>query len=475
MSENTDLQFPCTERPEDPSHRSLLGIYGQRQEGLHMQRIKIHRGRLAPAQLAALADLAGRYTPDYPLHVTTRQDIQLHGVKPEDLPAVQRAIDQAGLTTLGACGDSLRNVTTCPENGLREGTPDVSAVADAIREAGESLPFIRDMPRKFKMSVSCCEDLCARPWINDLGLVARTDGTFRVIGAGSLGRRPATGIELRESLDIEIVVPFVVACLRFFNAEGNRQKRYSARWRHVRERMGDWEFRGYLDGCLSDELRNGDWPVPEMPIVSEGMEQRAHLRLPLGDLSVELAKDLAERAGEAGGTIRLGFEHDLFVFAPQPVDLSAELEDLADGPVVVACPGTTWCARGLSNSRQIETEVRKSWPEGLKLALGFSGCPNNCAHAAVADIGLTGRVKTIDGQRTHCFRLFAGGGRGCSPRMATELHRAVPQEEAPAVITWMADQYAASQHEAFADFITAEGAGLSRQIEERVGISAERK
>jgi sulfite reductase (NADPH) hemoprotein beta-component len=475
MSENTDLQFPCTERPEDPSRRSLLGIYGQRQEGVHMQRIKIHRGQLAPDQLAALADLAREYTPDYPLHVTTRQDIQLHGVRPEDLPAVQRAIDEAGLTTLGACGDSLRNVTTCPENGLREGTPEVSRVADAIREAGESLPFIRNMPRKFKMSLSCCRDLCARPWINDLGLVARPDGTFRVIGAGSLGRRPATGIELYESVELDEVVPLVVAALRFFNAEGNRQKRYSARWRHVRERMGDDAFKARLDQEFHEERQNGDWPVPQMPVVSDGIEERAHLRLPLGDLSVELAKDLAERAGEAGGTIRLGFEHDLFVFAPQPVDLSAELEELTDGPVVVACPGTTWCARGLSNSRQIETEVRKHWPEGLKLALGFSGCPNNCAHAAVADIGLTGRVKTIDGQRTHCFRLFAGGDRGFSPRMATELHRAVPQEQAPSIIKWLAEGYARSEHEAFADFIAAEGQRISRDIEDRLGISAERQ
>ena len=239
--------FPPEKRPDDPEQRSLLGIYDQRQEGLHMQRIKVHRGHLSPGQFRALAELTREYTPNYPLHVTTRQDIQLHGVKPGDVPAVQEGIRDAGLTTVGACGDSLRNVTTCPETGLRAGRPDVGGVADAMREAGESMPFIRDMPRKFKMSVSCCGDMCAKPWINDLGLVARDDGTFRAIGAGSLGRRPATGIELYESIEPSEVVPLTVAALKFFNAEGNREKRYSARWRHVRERMGDDAFLERLD------------------------------------------------------------------------------------------------------------------------------------------------------------------------------------------------------------------------------------
>jgi sulfite reductase (NADPH) hemoprotein beta-component len=468
MSQPIELEFPCTSKPDDPTVQSLLGIYGQRQEGVHMQRIKVHRGELSPEQLAALADLAGEYTPDYPLHVTTRQDIQLHGVHPDDLPAVHRAIDDAGLTSLGACGDSLRNVTTCPDNGLREGTPDVSGVADAIRAAGESLPFIRNMPRKFKISVSCCEDLCARPWINDLGLVARTDGTFRVIGAGSLGRSPATGIELRESLELDKVVPFAVACLRFFNAEGNREKRYSARWRHVRERMGDEEFVNYLDEMVAEELHTGDWPVPEMPTVSDGMEERAHLRLPLGDLKVDVAADLARRVGKAGGTIRLGLEHDLFVYAPEPVELTPDLKALTDGPVVVACPGNVWCSRGISNSRAVESELRDRWPDGAeKLTLGFSGCPNNCAHAAVADIGLTGKMVKQGGERVESFRLLAGGGLGKSPALGVELHPSVPQSKTAAIVAWLVKEYTEADYESVADFVKEKGSELSEEIANR--------
>ena len=474
MDNHDDLQFPCTERPDDPSERSLLGIYGQRQEGLHMQRIKVHRGELSPSQLAALAELAREYTPDYPLHITTRQDVQLHGVRPEDLPAVQQGIQEAGLTTLGACGDSLRNVTTCPENGLRKGTPDVGGVADAIREAAESLPFIRDMPRKFKMSVSCCDNLCARPWINDMGLVARPDGTFRVIGAGSLGRRPATGIELCESVDLEEVVPLVVAALRFFNAEGNRDKRYSARWRHVRERMGDAAFAERLDDEFAREKEEGTWPVPEMPVVSGGLEQRAHLRLPLGDLTPGQALGLAKGAEKAAGTIRLGFEHDLFVFAESELRLSPELESMSNGPSVVACPGTTWCSRGLSDSRGVERELRNDWPAGLNLSLGFSGCPNNCAHAAVADIGVTGRIKTLGGKRTRCFRLFAGGGNGRNDRLGVELHRSVPEGRTPGLVTWIAQQFADASQGSFPDFIDAEADRLRSQMEEQLDISAQR-
>ena len=465
-------KFPPEERPEDPEERNLLGIYDQRQEGLHMQRIKVHRGQLSPAQFKALAELAREHTPDYPLHVTTRQDIQLHGVKPGAVPSVQAAIKDAGLTTVGACGDSLRNVTTCPENGLQGGLPDVSQMADAMRQAGESLPFIRNMPRKFKMSVSCCTDFCAKPWINDLGLVARNDGTFRAIGAGSLGRRPATGIELYESIEPSEVVPLTVAALKFFNAEGNREKRYSARWRHVRERMGNHSFRERLDEEFKRELREGDWPAPDVPAVSNGLPLQAHLRLPLGDLEADTALELARSAQEAGGTIRLGFEHDVFVFAEEELHLGSNLRSLEGGPRIVACPGTTWCSRGLADSRRVERELREDWPEGLDLSLGFSGCPNNCAHAGVADIGVTGRIKELDGARTRCFRLWAGGGKGKTAELGRQLHAVVPQDEIVGAIVRVAQKYAPAGDGRFPRFVRQNEDGLIVAVEDEVSIPA---
>ncbi|MFW6159462.1 MAG: hypothetical protein ACOC8E_08905 [Planctomycetota bacterium] len=257
MTDRTQLPFPCDRRPDDPTVRGLLGIYDQRQEGLHMQRVKVHAGRISSGRLRALAAIAREHTPDYPIHLTTRQDVELHGVRPEDIPAVHHALADVGLTTVGACGDSLRNLTACPASGLLPGTYDLTDLVDELRAAGESLPFIRDMPRKFKISVSGCEEACARPWINDLGLVGGPHGRFRAIFAGSLGRRPGTGIELYDSLEPAELIPLAVAALRLFNAEGDREHRSKARSRHVRERIGDQAFAERIGELFGREKQGG--------------------------------------------------------------------------------------------------------------------------------------------------------------------------------------------------------------------------
>ena len=193
VTDGKPVRFPCERFPENPSLARLLGVYPQRPEGLFMQRVKAPAGRLTLEQWQGLAALAARYTPEYPLHVTTRQNLELHGVRKDDLPALQRGIDSLGLTGAAACGDSVRNITVCPRNECCPGTWDVSELVRAIRTAVESLPWRENLPRKFKISVSGCREACGRPWINDLGLVANPDGDFRVILAGSLAQNPTLG------------------------------------------------------------------------------------------------------------------------------------------------------------------------------------------------------------------------------------------------------------------------------------------
>ncbi|MFW6189564.1 MAG: hypothetical protein ACOC7T_03945 [Planctomycetota bacterium] len=465
------IDFPCEEVPEATDARRLLGIYEMRREGRLMQRIKVHAGRLTPEQLGALADTAARYTPEYPVHVTTRQDIELHGVRPPDVPGVQRRIRRMGLTTAGACGDTLRNVTTCPGCGLCPGGVDVSQAADAVRTAAESMPFITDMPRKFKISFSGCRNKCARPWINDLGFVALEDGRFRAVGSGSLGPRPGTGIELYESLGADQIVPLIVAALRFFNAEGDRENRGRARFRHVRERIGEHEFRSRLDEGFRRELKAGDWPVPAAPRCDEEGPAPIRFHLPKGDISQEAASELSEAAEATGAAVRIGFEHDLWVFSPEALSLSDRLRALRTGPSIVSCPGNTWCRRGIADTRGAEEGVRVAEGDGLAgLRLCFSGCPNNCAHAAVADIGLTGCIKSFDGVRTKCFRLYAGGGKGKDERLARRLHLGVPAELVPGVIEDLVAEYrrAAADDVSFADFAAHEREHLARMVEETV-------
>jgi sulfite reductase beta subunit-like hemoprotein len=393
-----------------------------------MQRVKVPLGRIRAAQLRALAWLAQRYTPAYPLHLTTRQDFELHGVRAEDLPAVQRGICEAGLTSVGACGDSLRNVTVCAGSGLDGGTWDVADLAKSVRTFAESLPWIRQLPRKFKISLSGCRRACARPWINDLGLVANPDGSLSVVVAGSLGPRPATGILLHQRMTPGEVLPLLAAVLKLFHAEGDRQRRARARLRHVRERLGDEEFRRRLDELVRREDGASASFEPRLRQVEQATPLRARLALPLGDMAPQAAVELADAVDAAGGEIRLGFQHDLLVYGDAPPRLSPTLKSLVDRPRVVACPGSTWCTRGIVDSRAAARRILSVLPDPCDLNVAVSGCPNNCPHAAVADIGLVGSIQKVDGRRRECFRVLVGGGNGQTPDLAAPLGAAVAFE-----------------------------------------------
>ncbi len=299
MTDLNPVRFPCESLPENPSEARLLGIYPQRPAGLFMQRVKAPAGRMTLEQWRGLAELAARYTPDYPLHVTTRQNLELHGVREEDLPAVQRGIDSLGLTGAAACGDSVRNIAVCPRNGCCPGTWDIGELVRAIRAAVESLPWREDLPRKFKISVSGCREACGRPWMNDVGLVANPDGGFRVILAGSLGAKPDLGLLVYDSLPLDDVLPLVVAVLRLFHAEGDRTNRSRARLRHLRQRLGEETFRSRVDELLKQEKREGHWPTPALRPVETAVPPRERLDLPLGDIAPDMVVEMVEAVGTA--------------------------------------------------------------------------------------------------------------------------------------------------------------------------------
>lgn len=429
MSGDSQTGFPCEAVPEDPAAARLLGIYPQRGGELLMQRVKVAEGEIRPRQLRGLGVLAERYTPGYPLHVTTRQDVELHGLSAADVPAVQRGIVEAGLTTVGSCGDSVRNVTVCAGSGFHAGTWNVLGVAASIRSFMESLPWVRSLPRKFKISLSGCPRSCARPWINDLGLVANEEGTFSAILAGSLGRSPVTGRLLYEALQPGEILPLVSAVLKLFHAEGGRRRRGQARLRHLRERLGDEEFCKRISGLFEREKGELSVPEPSVPRVESEVPLRARLSLPLGDIAPEAAIALSYLVEASGAELRVGLQHDLFLFGGAPLPLGPWLRSMIDRPSLVACPGSTWCARAVADSRAAARRILGALPDDCRLSISVAGCPNNCPHAAVADVGLIGRVKRIGDQRVECFRVLVGGGHGQTPDLAREVHPAVPADK----------------------------------------------
>ena len=468
MAEGSEIKFPVDGLPQGAEAQKLVGIYAQRQEGLYIQRIRVPAGRISADQWRTVAELTRDHAPGYPVHVTTRQDIQVHGLPAESIPDVQSRLAAVDLSTVAGCGDSLRNVTACPEAGLALGTVDAEPVARALVQQAEGLPWIRDMPRKFKTSISVCDLLHARPYLNCLGLIARADGGFDAVGAGSLGPRPATGIKLFEGLSPAHIVPLFIACLRLFNAEGDRERRGRARFRHIRQRWGDDRFKKELEGLFRRERREGDWPGISVHHTRTGLSWSTRLQLPQGDMAPQVAVELADLLDQTGAKLRLGLEHSVYLFADEEQDLPENLAALQHGPRIIACPGSTWCSRGISDSREAERGIRETLPDESNLLIGISGCPNNCAHAAVADIGLTGRMVRNNGEKTPGFRMVAGGDQGRGPGLASEIHPAVPAEVVPDVVADIATEYneATDESEQFAQFATRSKERLSELVQQ---------
>ncbi len=401
----------------------LLGVYPQKQDGLYFQRIPIFGGAISAQQLLQIAELAIDYTDSTPLHLTTRQDIELHNIAESDLNAVQISLNDIGLPTVGAGGDSVRNITLCPCCEFNPEAFDVRPLAECIKFALRETSLLENMPRKFKISLAGCGNPQSKPYVSDLSFVATSATTVRVIGAGSLGARPETGIVLYESLSIEDVVPLTLAALAFFVNEGDRQNRRKARLRHVRQRFGDEVFCQKLSEYLErQKANNAAAPLP-LAKGESGWDHHLILQAVNGDLDAQHALLLARAAAEQNAKLRINLHHGIEIFSREPFILQEPLKALTDLPCIVACPGSTTCKNGLTNCPEVAAQLSEQLKgnevvQGKVIAL--SGCPNNCAHSSVADIGLSGQLKTIDGKRQEVYKILVNGGNGNTPDLAKQ-------------------------------------------------------
>lgn len=401
-----------------------------------MQRIRIPGGRISWPQWRKIAGLALKHTPGVPLHLTTRQDIELHDITGSSISAVHEGLAEVALTTFGAGGDSVRNLTVCAGCDLCRDAFDLLPLAGLVQSHLEQQPVIFNLGRKFKISFSGCEQACARPWVSDLGFIAQTTGLFTVIGAGSLGAKPALGIRFYKDFPAGNILPLCVAALEFFEQSGERQNRRRARFRHVREKLGDRAFLAELDSRLKQVKARQSWPNL-VPAGTDGHLRLLHrLQLPNGNIGPQEALDLADAAEPEGATLRINLEHAIELYGTEELKLPDSLAWLVNNPIIIACPGSTTCPRGLVNCRLAADRIRKELTkqQTKQFQISISGCPNNCAQSAVADIGLVGMTRKVNGMSTEHFRLFTGGGKGKNEKLAKQS-TAVPAEDVSETIS----------------------------------------
>ncbi|MFY3742558.1 nitrite/sulfite reductase [Anaeromyxobacter sp. Red801] len=250
------------------AYRVPRGVYGQRQDGVHMLRIKLPQGAVTGAQLRAIANVATRCSRGFG-HVTTRQNFQLNYVRPADLEPALRRLAGAGITTSGACGNTVRNVLACPRAGVSpDEVFDVTPYAEAFTRHFLRHPLGHSLPRKFKVAFEGCAADHVATAIQDLGFRARLrDGVrgFAVTVAGGTSSLCTAGALLVDFLPAADVLALGEAVIRVFHARGDRVNRHRNRLKFLVRALGFEPFRALVLEALEQVRAEGAPALPFDP------------------------------------------------------------------------------------------------------------------------------------------------------------------------------------------------------------------
>lgn len=467
-----------------------VGIYPQRQGGdAYMMRFKIPGGRLGSAAARTLGILAGEHGHGPERHpvwgsgycdITTRQDVQLHWVAMRDVPRIWDRLEEVGLTTVQACGDSARNVLCCPVAGVDAAeTVDAFAVAEAISGFFTGNREYANLPRKFKISVTGCVEDCVQAEINDIGLLPASGpggaaGFNLVVGGGlSDGARMASDIDVWVSP--EQAVELCRAIAQVFGELGNRENRGVCRMRYLVQELGPERFREEV------ARRSGFALVPAGEARTTayrsdhiGVHPQRQAGLNYVGLNVTVGRiagaDLAALAGLAeiygDSTLRLSTHQDLVLTGvpdDRVDDLLAEplLERYSPSPGpfargAVACTGNEFCrfaivetksrmagwAQAMDDQlRRLEGDRGAGSRDGGVIRMHLSGCSASCAQPQIADIGFRGETARRDGRLVEAVDVGLGGSLGPQAAFIDWVEGAMPAAEVPAGLTRLVAAY----------------------------------
>lgn len=447
-------------------YRLTRGVYGQRQLGVQMFRIKIPIGRLTSEQLIRIADVSEKYATGN-LHLTTRQDIQYHYVKLENSPKVWIELAEKQITAREACGNTVRNVTASPDAGIHPDEPfDVSPYAQATAEYFLRNPICQEMGRKVKISFSSNEADSAFGYFHDFGMIpkikienGKEKRGFKVFVAGGLGAQAMQAYVAHEFLPEEKLLPFIEAGIRVFDRFGEREKRFKARMKFL---LKTWGFEKWF-ATVNEELKGLEnqeiWidrqrfstidlpqsiSLPNIEIDDQTaydfwyktnvLKQKqvdfvaVKIKVQLGDIHADKARLFAAIVKRfAADDIRVTVNQGFLLRYVRPAHLpylykaldaiglaSPGFDTLAD---VTACPGTDTCNLAVTNSTglstRIEEVVLKEYPSLIlndDIKIKISGCMNACGQHTAANIGFHGSSIKKKPLVVPAMQLLLGGG-----------------------------------------------------------------
>ncbi|MFA1612379.1 nitrite/sulfite reductase [Halobellus rubicundus] len=508
--------IPEDEREMWFSRFKFWGVFHQRsgQESYFMIRLANTNGVLEPGQLRAIGEVARDYArgpasnPEFGdawIDLTTRQSVQLHWLKLEDIPEIWEKLEAVGVSSRSAGGDTMRNISGCPVAGRdKHEFVDSQSVLDEISEKLRGDDSLANMPRKFNISVTGCREGCAQDSINGIGLepAEKTiDGEavrgFNVrVGGGLGGREPRRARSLDVFVEPDRAYDVVRGFVELYHEHGNRENRQKNRSRFFVDEWGTEKIRDLLQAEYVDfELREAGTNLREEYTYNAGRSPEAGkhdhvgvheqndgkyyvgLSVPIGRLTAAETIELADLADEHGsGAVRLTRrQNPLIMDVPE-----GELDELLDASLLdthspdpnvftrgaMACTGTEFCSLALT-----ETKARMAatlrWlranvdlPDDVQqIKMHYSGCTADCGQALTADIGLQGMRARKNGEMVEALDVGVGGGIGTEPSFVEWIRQRVPADEVPGLLRNLLEAFAANREagQTFREWVEATG------------------
>ncbi len=496
---NPDFDFrEIAKRPfEDITPNELAmfkwsGVYHQLQPSFFMIRVVTPGGRMTTKQFNRAVDLGEKYAQDE-MCITTRQTLQYHWIRKEDIYKIIEGMAEVGITTKNGCGDVPRNIIG---DSLAGAGP--NQIGDSLKliqwmAEDDEIQNQRNLPRKHKISVASSNDALAQTLMNCQGWVpVERDGVvgWAFHAGGGLGARPYLAKLIFDWVPEERVLDVARATVEAFRRHGNRRVRAQARLKVVVDTMGARKFGDVLMDIMKekgvqglDTIEYAKNPVPNINRMSingeEVIPQKetgksiVRILIPRSELKTAESRTISKLADELGGGVIMFTNRQNIELHDVPNEnvekLIAALHEAGfrtDGheqlPDIVACVGTTMCKMAVSDSPDAYHRLynalandEKYWKSIGTLRINITGCPNNCAHAWIADIGLRGnRIRNPEGGSTESYSVFVGGKLSEAGKIAEHLCD-VPAEEIVAAVRKILDTYLANREsdgELFVDF-----------------------
>ena len=499
---------------DDERFRSLRlarGVYGQRQEGVQMIRIKLPFGKVSSEQLQRICAVSDEYSTGR-LHITTRQDIQIHYVSLDRTPELWAELEKSDITLREACGNTVRNITASETAGIDVDEPfDVSPYAHALFQFFLRNPICQEMGRKFKISFSSSDKDTALSYLHDLGFIPKIvngERGFKVMLGGGLGSQPHHAELLSEFIPVNQIIPTTEGVLRIFDRFGERNKRLKARMKFLIKDLGRDAFLKLVEEekkALAYQTVEIDTTAFDAPIAapllvapkvviddvaafeawkkSNVIQQKQAgyvaigIKVSLGDFYTDKARLLADLIKNYGANeLRFSLRQDILIRHIKEENLAFFYQELAKLDFVslgynstadiTACPGTDTCNLGIASSTGIATELERvlasEYPKYLndnEITIKISGCMNACGQHNMAEIGFQGMSINSGKLVAPALQVLLGGGNlGNGEGRFSDKVIKIPSRRGPDALRFILNDFEANANGVkFLDYYDAKG------------------